>query len=72
MDETDALVRFMKRSGGLYTWPEPEDCAFQPLQNLISVVSAPVVVNERSQYKFCKKDLDNVKNLLKDNVVLFA
>ncbi len=72
IDESDAYVRFMKKSGRLYTWPDPEDCAFQPLDNLITKVKAPEVVNERLQYRFTDSDIEKVKSLLKGNTVNFS
>ena len=62
-----AEVKFMvaTRSGTLYTWPEKEDLSWQPLDDVLCVVQPPELVNQRAQFQFAAKDMDDNKMMFK-------
>ena len=53
------------RSGTLYTWPEKEDLSWQPLDDVLCVVQPPELVNQRAQFQFAAKDMDDIKMMFK-------
>ena len=60
--ECDVHVWFMKRTaGGLSTWPNEPDLAYQPVEDIISVLSPPNLVNERKQFRFSESDIQSVQ-----------
>ena len=63
IDECDVHVWLMKRTaGGMYTWPNEPDLGYQPVEDIISVLSPPNLVNEREQFRFNKSDIQCVKS----------
>ena len=63
INECDVHVQFMKRTaGGLYTWPTEPDLPYQPVEDIISLLSPPNLVNKREQFRFSKSDIQSVKS----------
>lgn len=72
MDEEDIQVDFMtKTSGSLYMWPDQKDTSFQPVQDIVATVQAPVLANCRQQFRFNAEDIKKIKDLHPKATVYF-
>lgn len=64
--ETEYGLKYMKKAGNAYVWPEKSDVSQEPTEHIISKLEAPELVNERGHFKFNTQELSKVKvNLLK-------
>ncbi|XP_052789351.1 uncharacterized protein LOC128223902 [Mya arenaria] len=64
--ETEYGLKYMKKAGNAYVWPEKSDVSQEPTEHFISKLEAPELVNERGHFKFNTQELSKVKvNLLK-------
>ena len=72
-DDNLIAVRYMVKCGSnLYTWPDQtkQDHSSQSGSEVYKV-KAPVLANERSQFRFDPKDLDSVKTaVIKDHALV--
>ena len=50
---------------------EIKDISFQPLSDIICIMTPPVVTNEWSQFKLCTEELEKIKSNLKKTHVYF-
>ena len=65
-DDDEMHIKYMKRTGDLYIWPEKEDKAWISVEQIVSVVQPPSLENKREQFRFT--DLNSIKQLIKSNM----
>ncbi len=65
----EVRCKFMVRSGTLYHWPDPHDTAWQPLDDIVTVVLSPTVINSREQCTFSSDEITRVEMLLRQQHV---
>ncbi|XP_071034011.1 uncharacterized protein [Parasteatoda tepidariorum] len=54
-DEIEISVMHQAGTSGMYKWPVPTDCITYNKGEIIKKISAPIVVNNRGQFKFNEK-----------------
>ena len=54
-------AEFMKKTGNSYIWPDIQDIAFQPCEDVICAVQPPILKNERSHFEFSVEDIMEVR-----------
>lgn len=62
VDEEEVCIRYMKKSGDLFIWPEKDDTAWVLVSQIVCTLQPPDLANKREQFRF--KDLDNVKRAI--------
>jgi len=59
--DKECRLKFMKKSGNVYTWPEQPDMSQELTESIVSKLESPKLINERGQFKFKKVELDNLQ-----------
>ena len=71
MDEEEACVSYMQRTGRLYKWPDVKDVSHQPKEDIVCIVQPPSLANERSQFSFDEEEINNIPKLFPGKHVYF-
>jgi len=64
-DEDIVEVKFMKKCAGSpsrYVWPEPPEVFTQDLQDIVTILQPPTLLNARMQLEF-KDSVDRIEKL---------
>ena len=70
----EILVKFMKRFGTLYQWPEQDDIGYQPAEDIICVLSPPTVAkftSSRSQFRFLESEIQKIRSKFTKTIINF-
>jgi hypothetical protein len=59
--DKECRLKYMKKSGNVYTWPEQPDMSQELTESIVSKLESPKLINERGQFKFKKLELDNLQ-----------
>ncbi len=65
VERNQVVLKYMEPSGrNYYVWPETEDIFNEDMSVIVSVLTAPCIVNDRMQYKFLNSELVKARQLL--------
>jgi len=59
--DKECRLKYMKKSGHVYTWPEQPDMSQELTESIVSKLESPKLINERGQFKFKIVELDNLQ-----------
>lgn len=63
----EVRLKYMRKSGNMYVWPEKDDYSQEALDAILYRVKAPQIVNERGHFKFHAAELSKLKSNLEKN-----
>ena len=59
--EAKCRLKYMKKFGNVFLWPEKSDMSQELTENIISKLENPQLLNERDFFKFKTDELNNIK-----------
>lgn len=65
--DTQVQLKYMRKSGKWYTWPDKEDRSQEQLNVILCSVQAPEIVSERGHFRFSANDVMKLKADLEQN-----
>jgi len=65
--DTQIQLKYMRKSGKWYTWPDKEDRSQEQLNVILCSVQAPEIVSERGHFRFSANDVMKLKADLEQN-----
>lgn len=63
----EVRLKYMRKSGNMYVWPEKDDFSQEALDAILYRVKPPEIVNERGHFKFNAADMSKLKSDLEKN-----
>ena len=67
IDDGEVQLKYMKKSGKTFVWPEKQDTSWEDIDKLIDLLSEPTISNNRLHFVFEPKEITDIsKKLMKD------
>ena len=58
IDKKDVCLKYMVRDGNKYVWPNKTELSWQPIEDILVILSEPKLVNNRAQFTFQSDNLE--------------
>ena len=58
IDKKDVCLKYMVRAGKKYVWPNKTELSWQPIEDILVIMSEPKLVNDRAQFTFQSDNLE--------------
>lgn len=67
IDDQEFQLKYMKKSGKTYIWPDKQDISWETDDKLVATVAEPTMSDKRSHFVFDSEELEDIsKKLSKD------
>ena len=64
IDDQEFQLKYMKKSGKKYIWPDKQDISWETDDKLVATVAEPKMSDKRSHFVFDSEELEDIKKKL--------